>query len=59
MESLGQVDSGKWLGPEASDLLEAPHGVGTLSLLVCEQDMGVIGSGRVLWMETLAGLAWG
>lgn len=35
------------------------HGVGTLSLLVCEQDMGVIGSGMVLWMESLAGLAWG
>lgn len=32
--------------------------MGTLSLLVCEEDMEVIGSGMVLWMESLAGLAW-
>lgn len=54
------MDSGKWLELEleASDLPEG-HGMGTLSLLVCEQDTGVIGSGMVLWMESLAGLTWG
>lgn len=52
------MDSGKWLELEASDLPEG-HGMGTLSLLVCEQHTGVIGSGMVLWMESLAGLAWG
>lgn len=46
----------EWPGLEASDLPEG-HGMGTWPLPVCKLDMGVMGVG--LWMESLAGLAWG